>query len=203
MATGYSEANMAHLFYLMGPSGSGKDSLITGLRERLGGHSPLLFAHRYITRCWQSGGENHVELSEKEFDQRLRSGLFLMHWSANDCRYAVGREVEHWLQTGHSVLVNGSRGHLDEAIKFFGSALVPVLVCVEPNQLRARLTARGRESAEQIEERLERNRLFRQQLAGVAELLDNSGDLEQSVLQLTQLVQRYTGPVKSGARVDA
>ncbi|WP_432696410.1 ribose 1,5-bisphosphokinase [Marinobacterium sp. YM272] len=189
---------MAHLFYLMGPSGSGKDSLITGLRHRLGGQSPLLFAHRYITRCWQSGGENHVELSEREFDQRMKSGLFLLHWSANGCRYAVGREVEYWLGSGHSVLVNGSRGHLDQVRQCFGATLVPVLVCVEPEQLRERLTARGRESAEQIEERLERNRLFQQQLEGQAELLDNSGDLEQSVIQLTRLVRRY-----GGAPVDA
>ncbi|KXS54837.1 MAG: ribose 1,5-bisphosphokinase [Marinobacter sp. T13-3] len=194
---------MAHLFYLMGPSGSGKDSLITGLRERLGGQGPLLFAHRYITRCWQSGGENHVELSKQEFDQRLRSGLFMLHWDANGCRYAVGREVEHWLNTGHSVLVNGSRGHLDEARTCFGSALVPVLVSVEEEQLRSRLVARGRESAEQIEARLERNRRFRQRLAGDAEVLDNSGDLEQSVSQLTRLVQRYSGAVQDGVLVDA
>ena len=39
------------LFYLMGPSGSGKDSLLRALRERLGTDHRIVIAHRYITRA--------------------------------------------------------------------------------------------------------------------------------------------------------
>lgn len=184
---------MARLFYLMGPSGSGKDSLINGLRDRFGGQSPILFAPRYITRCWQSGGENHFELTHDEFDQRLKFELFAMHWTANDCRYGIGREVETWLASGFSVLVNGSRGHLDEAQALFGDALVPVLVSVDRDQLRQRLLTRGREDTEQIEQRLERNRQFETELEGQAEVLDNSGDLEQAIERFAELLYRYSG----------
>lgn len=56
---------MGKLIWLMGPSGSGKDSLLTALRQQE--HAQLLVAHRYITRAANAGSENHVALSEQEF----------------------------------------------------------------------------------------------------------------------------------------
>lgn len=56
---------MGRLIWLMGPSGSGKDSLLSALRQRE--HSQLLVAHRYITRDANAGSENHIALSEQEF----------------------------------------------------------------------------------------------------------------------------------------
>ena len=52
---------MGRLIWLMGPSGSGKDSLLSALRQRE--HSQLLVAHRYITRDANAGSENHIALS--------------------------------------------------------------------------------------------------------------------------------------------
>ncbi len=45
------------LIWLVGPSGSGKDSLLAALRQRE--HPQLLVAHRYITRPHLVGCENH------------------------------------------------------------------------------------------------------------------------------------------------
>lgn len=53
------------LYYVIGPSGSGKDSIISALREQF--VKDLVVAHRYITRAADAGGENHVELSDDEF----------------------------------------------------------------------------------------------------------------------------------------
>ena len=52
---------MGKLIWLMGPSGSGKDSLLEVLRQQE--HSDLLVAHRYITRPATAGCENHIALS--------------------------------------------------------------------------------------------------------------------------------------------
>lgn len=46
---------MAKLIYLVGASGSGKDSLLQALREQQ--TAPLLVAHRYITRACHAGSE--------------------------------------------------------------------------------------------------------------------------------------------------
>lgn len=56
---------MGKLIWLMGPSGSGKDSLLAELRQQE--HEQLLIAHRYITRAANAGNENHIALSEQEF----------------------------------------------------------------------------------------------------------------------------------------
>lgn len=61
---------MGKLIWLMGPSGSGKDSLLAELRLRE--QTQLLVAHRYITRDASAGSENHIALSEREFLPRGR-----------------------------------------------------------------------------------------------------------------------------------
>ncbi len=53
------------LIWLMGASGSGKDSLLTELRQRE--QTQLLVAHRYITRDASAGSENHIALSSRSF----------------------------------------------------------------------------------------------------------------------------------------
>ena len=48
------------LVYVMGPSGAGKDSVLERARAMLSADQPIAFAHRYITRPPDIGGENHV-----------------------------------------------------------------------------------------------------------------------------------------------
>ena len=51
------------LVYVMGPSGAGKDSVLDRARTMLSVEAPVAFAHRYITRPADIGGENHVALT--------------------------------------------------------------------------------------------------------------------------------------------
>ena len=78
------------LFWVAGPSGAGKDSIMAWARERLPAGAPVVFAHRYITRSARAGGENHIELGEAEFALRLAHGLFAAHWEAHGFRYGIG-----------------------------------------------------------------------------------------------------------------
>ena len=95
------------LIWLMGASGSGKDSLLTELRQRE--QTQLLVAHRYITRDASAGRENHIALSEQEFFTRAGQNLRALSWHANGLYYGVGVEIDLWLHAGFDVLVNGSR----------------------------------------------------------------------------------------------
>ncbi|AHG20897.1 ribose-phosphate pyrophosphokinase [Chania multitudinisentens RB-25] len=169
---------MARLIYLMGPSGSGKDSLLARLRadNRI---RPLV-AHRYITRPANAGGENHIALSEAEFLRRRASKLFALDWQAHGHYYALGIEIDLWLLQGIDVVVNGSRGHLPQALNRYGTQLLPVCLLVSPEILRQRLMQRGRESTAQIEQRLTRAADYQQALPAGCHLLDNNGDLEQT-----------------------
>ena len=71
---------MGTLFYVVGASGAGKDSLLAYARAALGGGAPVFFAHRYITRPAEAGGENHVALSKAEFAQMQALDLFALSW---------------------------------------------------------------------------------------------------------------------------
>lgn len=176
----------ARLIYLMGPSGSGKDTLIRAFKAR---HGDVLVAHRYITRSWQAGGENHIELSPREFAQRQALGLFPLSWQAHGRDYGIGCEVEAWLAAGHSVLVNGARGHLAEAQLRFGPTLLPVLLRVDEAVLRKRLEARGRELPTEIAERLRRARKYDAGLSGRSCVIDNNGPIEDAVAALEDLLE--------------
>lgn len=145
----------ARLVYVVGASGSGKDSLMAYARNSLAIESRVVFAHRYITRAADAGGENHVALTPDEFESRRKAGLLAMHWQSHGYAYGIGIEVNQWLAKGITVVINGSREYLETASQRYPE-LLPVWVEVSPEVLRARLQARGRESATEIEQRLAR-----------------------------------------------
>lgn len=142
------------LYYVMGPSGVGKDSVLGWVREHGLAHG-VLCAHRYITRPAHAGGENHVALSEAEFRSREQRGLFALTWQAHGLHYGIGNEVAHWLARGADVLVNGSRAALALAQQRF-PALRPVVITASPAAIAGRLAARGRESDAEIAARIAR-----------------------------------------------
>lgn len=176
---------MRKLIWLMGPSGSGKDSLLTALRQQE--HTRLLVAHRYITRAANAGSENHIALSEQEFFTRAGQNLLALSWHANGFYYGVGVEIDLWLHAGFNVLVNGSRAHLPQAHARYGDALLPVCLQVSPDVLRHRLQNRGRETAREIDERLARAARY---TPSECHLLNNDGSLLQSVDNLIALIRQ-------------
>lgn len=128
-------------------------------RAKLAGQAPAFFAHRYITRPAEAGGENHVAVTQAEFQQMKRLGLFALDWESHGHCYGLGREIELWLQRGANVIMNGSRAYLPEASRRFPDLSV-VLVSVSPDILRQRLHSRGRETPDEIEERIARASAF-------------------------------------------
>lgn len=181
-------AHRPPLFYLVGASGAGKDSLLAAVRQRLPVDAALTFAHRYITRPAEAGGENHVALGHAEFRRRLASGCFAMYWHSHGLDYGIGREIDLWLDAGLAVVLNGSRGYLAEARARYPQ-LHPIHLRVSPWQLRRRLVARGRESATQIEQRLAQAARLDAALADQPLCrLDNDGPLADTADQLVQIL---------------
>ena len=187
------------LIYLMGPSGSGKDSVLDAARAALQQRG-VEVARRVITRSAEARGEDAVAVTPERFLEMKTQGAFALDWAANGLSYGIPREVDDWLHGGKSVLVNGSREYLPIAARMY-PGLLPVMLIVSTPVLRERLRRRGREGMEEIEARLERNeRLLgtAQQLAQAGEggdllVLDNSGPLEQTVAMLIAwLTQRIT-----------
>jgi ribose 1,5-bisphosphokinase len=181
---------MRQLFYVMGPSGAGKDSLMLAARHALDG-DPFIFAHRYITRPADATSENFISLSRAEFALRDDNGLFWLTWASHDLQYAIGREVLSWLQQGLTVVLNGSRAYLLQAQQHCeesGVRLIPVWIHCEPRVLAQRLRARGRETEVQIQERLSRATQFVAPEGAL--VIDNSGTLEHALAQWLCLLKQ-------------
>ncbi|TDV44089.1 ribose 1,5-bisphosphokinase [Pseudomonas helmanticensis] len=182
------------LIYLMGPSGSGKDSLIEAAREPLRAFNCEVM-RRVITRSAESVGEDAIGVTPEEFERRERSGDFSLAWRANGLAYGIPVEMDRWLSAGQYVLVNGSRANLRQALERYPT-LLPVLLTVREEVLRERLLSRGRETLEQVDARLARNALFKDRRSsdGPVHLIDNSGDLDETVSHLLSLIDFNAAP---------
>ena len=179
---------MSKLFYVIGASGAGKDSLIHYVRENIPENAPAVFAHRYITRPANAGGENHVALSAKEFALRQQQGCFSMSWYSHETHYGIGSEIDEWLSKGLDVVVNGSREYLQEAATKY-SNIVPVLVCADAELLADRLFARGRETFSQVSQRVVHAIKWQDTVCHPRlQKIENNGVLEKSGDQLLQII---------------
>ncbi|MEW5668601.1 phosphonate metabolism protein/1,5-bisphosphokinase (PRPP-forming) PhnN [Pseudomonas putida] len=183
------------LIFLVGPSGSGKDSLIDASREQLA-LAGVEIARRVITRSAEAKGEAAQGVTPEQFDTLRAQGAFAMHWRANGLDYGIPRQVDQWLAAGRAVLVNGSRAYLPEARQRYPD-LLAVLVEVKPEVLRQRLLARGRETAEEVEQRLARSARLQAAADPSVHVLDNSSTLQAAVAAFVSLL-RHQGVLPRG-----
>ncbi|WP_322009707.1 phosphonate metabolism protein/1,5-bisphosphokinase (PRPP-forming) PhnN [Paraburkholderia sp. J12] len=141
-------------FFVVGPSGAGKDTLIDAARHALP-PADFVYAARYITRPSGAPGEHHIGVTEEEFATLADEGKFLITWHAHDLYYGLPIELKHAIEAGKNVIANGSRAIIPSLV-----GRVPNLVVIEVTApvgvLARRIAGRGRETEEQIVARLAR-----------------------------------------------
>ena len=174
------------LILVVGPSGSGKDSLIEAARDHFTAAPDIVFPQRCITRDGNAGGEAHKPVSPEEFATIAGNGGFMLHWSAHGLHYGIPRSVEQDLSAGRVVIVNVSRSVLAFARRTYGATVISV--SVRPDILEQRLRARGRETTEaEI-----RGRLDRANACQVADcdtiIIDNSAEIDVAAGLFIQVI---------------
>lgn len=192
------------LVYVVGPSGSGKDSIIQSLANRAG----VTIMRRVITRVTDNMCEDSDSVDIETFEQMEAQGKFSMSWQANGLSYGIPLSMDEHLRAGQVVVVNGSRKYCETLYKHYPDALV-VLVTVEPSLLKQRLQQRKRESELEIEKRLQRNALFEQTLLNDFARwklsffkLDNSSDLTHTIEQFHKQLAFHLPMIKSALLAD-
>lgn len=171
------------LFLVVGPSGAGKDTLMSAAKEALADRSGTQFPRRYVTRPASAGQEDHIPVSEAEFDRLLNEdSAFVLAWDAHGLRYGIPSTVTAHLAAGRDVVVNVSRAVVDPARQWFPKVKV-LSVTVPENLLAARLRARGRESEDSIRDRLARARAYAVSGPDVTEI-DNGRPIDEAARQM-------------------
>lgn len=163
------------LIAVVGPSGVGKDSLISGLCAARPG---LVRVRRAITRP-ASGTEPFEPVTPEEFDRRRAAGAFALSWEAHGLGYGIPASARTAAVEGHQVIANLSRAVLARAGEVF-PALVVLSVTAPADILAQRLAARGREDAADIAARLARSVPIPGAGVPVIEL-DNGGPLAETI----------------------
>lgn len=140
------------LVLVVGPSGSGKDTLLAGAAQALARDMRFHFVRRVVTRT--ASHEDHDVADVHDFLARRDAGEFSLHWEAHGLHYGIPQSIVDDLAQGRIVVANVSRGVLARAAEIFP---ISVLEITAPEAVRsARLAARNRESANDIQARLSR-----------------------------------------------
>lgn len=143
------------LVLVVGPSGAGKDTLISAARAALSGDPRFVFPRRVVTRDAIVALEDHDTLTPADFQlQRLR-GAFALDWQAHGLSYGVPAAIEADLAQGRVIVVNTSRKVIELALEKYADCAV-MLVTARPEVRAQRLASRGRETAEDVAARLAR-----------------------------------------------
>lgn len=172
-----------------GPSGAGKDSVLKHAEASLDASSRIVFARRFVTRA-AGPGACDVELDRDELRRLLASGGTSWHWQAHGHDYAIGAAYRDLVARGDVVVVNGSREH---AAGLRGRPDVrTVLVTAPASTVRERLVARGRENAEAVALRMERNAVLALQEAD--RVITNDGPLATAGAALADYLKELACP---------
>lgn len=137
------------IFAVVGPSGAGKDTLIRGA---LAARPDLRLVRRVITRPIAAGGEDFDGVTPDDFARRAAQGAFALTWEAHGLSYGIPADQ---LSGPGDVIFNGSRAALPDALRLIPGLRV-ILVTAPDAVLAARLAARGRETADDIRDRIAR-----------------------------------------------
>ena len=167
------------MFLVVGNSGSGKDSIISGVIKKYSSNFKKIHrSKRYITRS-ASEFEDNLSINGKEFKEMKKQGKFALNWEIYGLQYGVPIEIDEWLENGHDVIVNASRTIINEARALYENLKVvfievPLKITIE------RIKSRGREFGKSLEERIQRAK-NNQKLVNADFVVNNSGKLEDAI----------------------
>jgi phosphonate metabolism protein PhnN/1,5-bisphosphokinase (PRPP-forming) len=177
------------LALVAGPSGAGKDSVISSARTMLAGDSRFYFAQRLVTRMEKQTGEKGVSLAE--FTRLQACGYFACVWSAHGLEYGLPRTELHPPESLHAqvIVANVSRMVIPDLLAEYGGHVL--YVTASASEIWRRLAGRHRDSPESIQERFQRKIGLPAQLPMTT--IQNDGPLEQASSHFVEVLLTLAG----------
>lgn len=184
---------------VVGRSGAGKDSLIDYARQRMTSEQAA-FVRRVVTRKPHADSEDHDTLDRDAFEQAANAGRFALSWEAHGLCYGLPISLNQELHEGKLVIANLSRAVIPLLMQRYPTSLV-VEVIADPEVIAQRLSGRGRETAQSIEERMGRHVPVRLPASTVQ--IDNSGNLATAGERFVSLLQDLARQPAPSARLES
>jgi guanylate kinase len=139
-----------------GPSGVGKTTICKRLLERM---DNLYLSTSTTTRPKSDAevdGDDYWFLSDDEFEQRARKGMFLEHAEVFGSRYGTPRDkVEQALEQGKTVILEIDVQGAKQVKAQYPDAVMIFILPPTQGELAERINDRGREDSEASELRLD------------------------------------------------
>jgi len=173
------------LVLVCGPSGAGKDSLLSRVQEMNRDRTDIVFPRRVVTRLI-SEAEDHDSATPDEFDSTLARGGFAFWWSAHGLQYGLPAQIDDQIAEGRCVVCNVSRTIIAELRDRY-QRVVSILVTAPYDILAARLAMRGRATDGNLSDRIARSAAFGEFRADV--IIDNSGAIEEGAGKLQDALE--------------
>jgi ribose 1,5-bisphosphokinase len=142
------------LVLVVGPSGAGKDTLLSLARAACADDPTIVFARRVVTRE-ASSAEDNEQISVDGFREAEARAAFAVHWEAHGHAYGLPRSINDDILAGRTVVANVSRTVI-AALRHAYASVVVVSITAPTDVLAERLAMRKRGSDGNIAERLAR-----------------------------------------------
>jgi ribose 1,5-bisphosphokinase len=142
------------LVLVVGPSGAGKDTLLSLARAACAEDPTIVFVQRVVTRE-ASSAEDNEQITADAFREACARGAFAIHWEAHGHAYGLPRSIEDDIRAGRIVVANVSRTVVP-ALRHAYANVVVVSITAPADVLAARLAMRKRGSDGNIAQRLAR-----------------------------------------------
>ena len=149
-------ARTPRLFVISGPSGAGKGTLVSLVRERRHDLGLTVSATTRKPREGEIDGVSYHFISEEEFTRRVDAGEFLEWAHVHGHRYGTLKsEVDERMARGHSVILEIDIQGGMNVRKVYPDAVLLFIIPPSAEELERRLRGRGSEREEDIALRLE------------------------------------------------
>ena len=141
---------------LSAPSGCGKNTLIDEASKQRDNFAYVTSATTREMRVGEADGVNYFYKSEEEFDRLIKTGEILEWDMFCNCRYGTLKsQITEKIESGKDLLLDLTiSGALAVKEAFPDDTVTVFILPPSIDELRKRLHLRGRESSDQIEERI-------------------------------------------------
>jgi ribose 1,5-bisphosphokinase len=173
------------LVLVVGPSGAGKDTVMSAAKAGSLNNRSIVFARRVVTRP-ATLAEDHDTITDAAFEDADRHGDFAFRWEAHGLKYGIPRTADDEIRAGRAVVCNVSRG-IVAAVRPRYANVVCVLITAPPDVLAFRLSGRSRDTDGPLEQRIARNDVYGDFHADA--VIENTGTLDAAAEKLLGIIK--------------